>query len=197
MKVEEDDPDNLSQAEVVAAIQAMPDAEYKRLAGQSAYMSWSVPGMTDSDLLHEALTRLFSGQRHWKRGVDLGATVYMIMESVARDSRKRAKKAPIDQYAVVTESGGVDEVVVGVLKKSEVATAAGTPETIVGSREVLAKLMELAAGDADEESVLLSWAEGLSGKEAADSASINMKEYDAARKRLNRKIAAVKKLTGQ
>ena len=76
-------------------------------------------------------------------------------------------------------------------------TAAGTPETIVGSREVLAKLVELAAGDADEESVLLSWAEGLSGKEAADSAGINMKEYDAARKRLNRKIAAVKKLTGQ
>lgn len=197
MRVEDDDPEKLSQAEVVAAIQAMSDAEYERLADQSAYMSWSVPGMTDSDLLHEALTRLYAGQRRWKRGVGLGATVYMIMESIARDTRKRAKNAPIDQYAVVTESGGVDEVDVGVLKKSEVATAAGTPETIVGSREVLAKLVELAAGDADEESVLLSWAVGLSGSDAADSAGISMNDYYAARKRLNRKIAVVKKQTGQ
>ncbi len=194
---EEDDSEYLSPAEVVAAIQAMPDAEYKRLAKQSAFMSWSVPGMTDSDLLHEALARLISGQRNWKRGVDLGATVYMIMDSVARDTRKQAKHAPIDQYAVVSEDGGIDEVDDAVPRKSKVAHAAGTPETILESQEVLAKLEQLAAGDADEETVLLSWAMGLSAKEAASAANISMNDYYAAVKRLERKIAAFKKQAGQ
>ena len=167
---EDDDSKYLNSAEVVAAIQAMPDAEYKRLAKQSAFMSWSVPGMNGYDLLHEALVRLMSDRRHWKRGVDLGATVYMIMDGIACDTRKRAKNAPIDQYAVVSEDGGIAEVDYGVPTKSQVAHAVGTPDAILESRGVLEKLEQLAAGDPDEETVLLSWAMGLSAKEDANTA---------------------------
>lgn len=197
MKIEEDDPDYLSQAEASAAIRAMTDAEYEALAKQSGFMSWAVPGYSDRDLLHEALVRLETGRRHWKRGVNTGATVFKIMESIARDARKQAKAAPIDQYAVVTEDGSEEDDDELPAQKSGVPVAAGTPEAIAGSREILAKLEELAGGNAEEESVLLSWAVGLSGQEAADSAGMTMKEYDAARKRLERKIAAFKKQMGQ
>lgn len=194
MTCEEDDSDYLSLNEVAAAIDAMPVAVYRAFAKQSAFMSLSVPGMNDSDLLHEALVRLRTGQRNWRRDVDFGATVYKIMVSIAMDARKQAKEAPIDQYAVVTEgNGGEEEDDEESRHKTEVAIAVGTPEAIAGSREILTILADLTAGNADEESVALSWALGLSGKEAAKQAGIDMKDYDAARKRLERKLAAVQR----
>ena len=197
MTAEEDDSEYLSQAEVAAAIDAVPNAEFKRLMKQSRFMSLTVPGMSDGDLLHEALVRLGEGQRHWKRGIDPGATLYMIMLSIARDTRKQAKNAPIDRFAVVTEGDGHDEDDDEAPQKSEAAVAVGTPEEIAGVRELFRMLEQLAAKDADEEAVLIGWADGLSAEEAAASAGIDMKDYDNARKRLERKIAKVKKQAGQ
>jgi DNA-directed RNA polymerase specialized sigma24 family protein len=197
MTCEEDDSDYLSPREVTAAIDAMPVTVYRVLAKQSAFMSWRVPGMSGSDLLHEALVRLLSDRRHWRRDVDLKTTVFNIMVSIAKDKRKQAKEGPMDQYAVVTEgNGGEEEDDEESRQKTEVAIAVGTPEAIAGTREILSFLATLAAGNADEESVALSWALGLSGKEAAKQAGITMKDYDAARKRLERKFDAVQKKTG-
>lgn len=195
MTVEDDDSEYLSQSEVAAAIEALPNAAYQRLLKQSSFMSLTVPGMSDGDLLHEALVRLWVGKRQWKRGVDPGATVYMIMLSIARDTRKQAKNAPIDRFAVVAEGDDQDED--EVQQKSETAVAVGTPEEIAGVRELFRMLEHLAAKDADEEAVLIAWADGLSAKGAAASAGIDMKDYDNARKRLERKIAKVKKQAGQ
>lgn len=197
MTAEEDDSEYLSQAEVAAAIDAMPNAEFKRLMKQSRFMSLTVPGMSDGDLLHEALVRLREGQRQWKRGVDPGATVYMIMLSIARDTRKQAKNAPIDRFAVVTEGDGHDEDDDEAPQKTETAVAVGTPEELAGVRELFRMLEDLAAKDQDEEAVLIAWADGLSAEEGAASAGIDMKDYDNARKRLERKIAKVKKQAGQ
>jgi len=197
MTAEEDDSEYLGQAEVAAAIDAMPNAEFKRLMKQSRFMSLSVPGMSDGDLLHEALVRLREGQRQWKRGVDPGATMYMIMLSIARDTRKQAKNAPIDRFAVVTEGDGHGEDDDEAPQKTETAVAVGTPEEIAGVRELFRMLEHLAAKDQDEEAVLIAWADGLSAEEAAVSAGIDMKDYDNARKRLERKIAKVKKQAGQ
>jgi DNA-directed RNA polymerase specialized sigma24 family protein len=173
----------------------MSDADYKRLAKQSAFMALSVPGMTDSDLLHEALVRLLAGRRQWRRGVDAGKTLYMIMLSIARDTRDRAKEAPIDHFAVVSEDGIDNEGETP--QEMAVSVAVGTPERIAGYREMFSMLEELVADDEDEQSVLLSWAVGISATEAASQAGMNMKDYDAARKRLDRKISAVKKQMGQ
>lgn len=197
MTAEEDDSEYLSLAEVATAIDAMPNAEFKRLMKQSRFMSLTVPGMSDGDLLHEALVRLRDGQRQWKRGVDPGATVYMIMVSIARDARKQAKNAPIDRFAVVTEGDGYDEDDDEAPQKTETAVAVGTPEEIAGVRELFRMIEHLAAKDADEEAVLIGWADGLSAEEAAASAGIDMKDYDNARKRLERKVAKVKKQAGQ
>jgi DNA-directed RNA polymerase specialized sigma24 family protein len=193
MTCEEDDSDYLSPDEVSAAIDAMSVTLYRVLAKQSAFMSLSVPGMDGKDLLHEALLRLRVGRRHWRRDVEFGATVYKIMVSIAMDTRKQAKESPIDQYAVVTEGNGDEEGDEESRQRTEVAIAVGTPEAIAGTREILTIVADLAADNADEESVALSWALGLSGKEAADQAGISMKDYDAARKRLQRKLAGVQK----
>lgn len=195
MSDEHEESDYLSQAEVSAAIESMSNADYKRLEKRSAFLAWSVPGMTDSDLLHEALVRLLAGRRQWRRDVDARTTVDRIMRSIARDTRTQAKEAPIDRFAVVSEDGIDDEGEEP--QKMAVGIAVGTPERIAGYRETFSMLEKLVSDDEDEQAVLLSWAVGVSATEAASQAGISMKDYDAARKRLDRKISAVKKQTGQ
>ena len=197
MTSEEDDSEYLSQAEVTAAIAAIPNAEFKRLSKQSRFMSLSVPGMQDDDLLHEALVRLRLGQRQWKRELDPGRTIYMIMLSIARDTRKQAKNSPIDQFAMVDDGDFHEEDGGEIKQKTVTLVAVGTPEEIVGFRQLFRMLENLVANDKDEETVLMAWAEGLAAAEAAASAGIDINDYDNARKRLERKIAKVKKQVGQ
>lgn len=196
MSAIEDQTEYLSQDEVWASMDALSDAEYRRLEKQSSFMSLSVPGMSGNDLLHEALVRLREGRRQWKRGLDLGTTVYMIMESIARDTRKGAKAAPIDRFVVAAEEHG-DESEEGIAQETALAVAVGTPEKIAGARELLVLLEQLAAGDAHEEAVVLSWALGLSAKEGARESGISETDYDSARKRMERKLAKLEKQLGQ
>lgn len=144
----------------------------------------------------EALTRLLAGDRRWRREVDFGATIYKIMESIAKDTRKQAKNSPIDRFAVVSEGGVDDSDEDAAPHKSITAIATGNPEAVASFNEIFALLSGSADGAA-EEAVLLCWAEGLSGKEAVAQAGITTKDYDAARKRLERKVAAIKKQTEQ
>lgn len=196
MSAVEDQPEYLTLDEVWALMDTISDADYRRLERQSAFMSLSVPGMSGNDLLHEALVRLREGRRQWKRSLDLGTTVYMIMESVARDARKGAKAAPIDRFAVVAEEHR-DEDEEGDAQETAVAVATGSPEEIAGARQLLVHLEQLAAGDAHEEAVVLSWALGLSAKEAARESGISETDYDSARKRIERKLAKFEKKVGQ
>ncbi len=196
MSAIEDQSEYLTQDEVWAAMDTVSDAEYRRLEKQSAFMSLSVPGMSGNDLLQEALVRLRDGRRQWKRGLDLGATVFKIMESIARDTRDREKSGPIDRFAVVAderaESAEDEEA-----QETAVAVDTGTPEKIAGARELLGLLERLAAGDPHEEAVVLSWALGLSAKEAARESGISETDYDSARKRMERKLAKFEKQVGQ
>lgn len=194
MTVDEDDSNYLTLAEVATALDAVTDADFRRLRKQSQFMALSVPGMSDNDLLGEAYVRLLAGERRWRHGVDAGATIYMIMLSIAKDTRDKAKDAPIDRFAVVSD-GTEDDDEDGTPQLTVNAIAPGTPETIAGINEIFEMLNNVVDGDA-EEAVLLSWMEGLSAKEAAQGAGIDMKDYDAARKRLERKVAGIQGATG-
>lgn len=194
MTVDEDDSNYLTLAEVATALDAVTDADFRRLMKHSAFMALSVPGMSGNDLLHEAVVRLLAGERRWRHGVDAGATIYKIMLSIAKDTRDQAKNAPIDRFAAVSD-GTEDDDEDGAPQRTVNAIAPGTPETIAGINEIFEMLNKVVDGDA-EEAVLLSWVEGLSAKEAAQGAGIDMKDYDAARKRLERKVAGIQSATG-
>lgn len=191
---EEDDSDCLSPTEAEAAINAISDGDWKRLSNHSRLLSLGIPEMVDDDLLHEAVVRLLDGKRHWKRGVVAFTSVYNIMHSIASDTRKKVKEGPIARFAVVTEGDGGDEDEEEVPQQQATAVAVGTPEVIVGIKKILAILEKLVAGNPEEEDVLQCWACGLYGQEAAKERQISMNVYEAARKRLERKIAAVKKV---
>lgn len=194
MIAEVDDSDCLSPSEAEAAVNAISDGDWRRLRSHSRLMSLGIPEMVDDDLMHEALVRLLEGQRHWRRGVAGFTTVYNIMRSIASDTRKKAREGPIARFVVVTEGGGGgDEDEEETPQQEAAATATGTPELTFGIKEIFGILEKLIDGDEEEEGVLQCWACGLTGKKAAEELQISMKIYDAARKRLDRKIAAAKK----
>lgn len=192
MIAEEDDSDCLGPSEAEAAINAISDGDWKRLRSHSRLMSLGIPEMVDDDLMHEALVRLLEGKRRWRRGVEGFTTMYNIMRSIASDTRKKAREGPIARFTVVTEgNGGDDEEEVP--QQEAAAIAAGTPELALEIKKIFAILEKLIVGNEDEEGVLQCWACGLFGQQAADELQISMKAYDAARKRLDRKIATAKK----
>ena len=53
---------------------------------------------------------------------------------------------------------------------------------------------KLVADDEDAQMVLMAWSEGIRGKAAAEDLGFDMKRYDAARKRLERKLEPIANL---
>ncbi len=191
--IAEEDSDCLSPSEADAAINAISDGDWKRLRSHSRLMSLGIPEMVDDDLMHEALVRLLEGKRHWKRGVEGFTTMYKIMRSIASDTRKKAREGPIARFMVVTEGNGGGDDEEEIPQQEAAAIAPGTPELVLGIKEIFTILEKLIDGNEEEEGILQCWACGLFGQTAADELQISMKVYDAARKRLDRKIAAAKK----
>ena len=64
-----------------------------------------------------------------------------------------------------------------------------TPEAYLSAQQVLDAIDRDLEGDDAASLVRIAWSEGLRGVEAAEAAGLTPKEYDAARKRLLRKIA--------
>jgi DNA-directed RNA polymerase specialized sigma24 family protein len=188
----EDESDYLSAEEAQAQLKACTDADWRRLQSHSRVLSLGVWGMTGDDLLNEASVRLLGGERKWKRGVPGFTTMYKIMQSIARDERDKVKNGPISPYVVVNEGGGADDAEDN-FQPQAAAIAIGTPESYLGVKQVFDRLEAMVGTDREAQDVLLCWGCGLYGQEAAAELKMSPSVYDAARKRLDRKITAVKK----
>ena len=126
-------------------------------------------------------------ERVWRRGVSVLVTLKVAMRSIASNSRKKAENARRDRYAMVStgeeesqEDGGHTVQTVDRL----------SPDDIVEHREELAQIEKLVQGDAEEDLVLTAWYMGYVGTEAQRETGLTPHQYDAARKRLMRKLKA-------
>jgi hypothetical protein len=147
---------------------------------------------TGESLLSEALAKLLAGERVWRRGVSALQTLKNVLHSLASNDRKKQTGAPIDRFANVDVGVGDaedEDHVPGV-----VAIDDRSPERIVAGRSQLAAIENLVADDEDAQMVLMAWSEGIRGKAAAEDLGFDMKRYDAARKRLERKLETVSNL---
>lgn len=63
-----------------------------------------------------------------------------------------------------------------------------TPEAAVSHAQQVTRLETLLADDEEATLVVWEWAEGWRGKEAAEALGMNENQYEAARKRLLRKL---------
>ena len=184
--------DSLSLPEVEVALRALSPADWERALRLARFRVGGLADWTGESLLSEALAKLLAGERVWRRGVSALQTLKNVLHSLASNDRKKQTGAPIDRFATVDVGVGDaedEDHVPGV-----VAIDDRSPERIVAGRSQLAAIENLVADDEDAQMVLMAWSEGIRGKAAAEDLGFDMKRYDAARKRLERKLETVSNL---
>lgn len=141
--------------------------------------------MEPRDLLHETSVSLLDGTRVWPRNVATLAVLSEVMHSIASNEHKK-KDYKLAEDIRTHRADDSDE------RDSILATAASQEADPSRTAEAVSELaaVEMAVeGDGELEFLVEAWASGLRGKEAADALSWDMKTYEAARKRLSRRLA--------
>ncbi len=187
MAAAEEDPDRLTLHEVEATLHQMDAADWKRAERLARALVGGLHEFTSEDLLHEACTKLMSGERRFPRNLHPLVVLKTAMHSEASNFRRRAIKGPIDEH--VTVAADCDDESDEPFGPQAEAVDSRTPEDAVVARDQLEYIYKCLEGDEELELVAMAWADGLRGQDAADAAGLDMKAYDAARKRLDRKLS--------
>lgn len=180
--------DSLSLAEVDAMLRALSPADWARALRLARFRAGGLADWTGDDLLSEAFVRLLAGERIWRRGVSTLQTLKNVLHSLASNERKKQIGAPIDRHKTVDVGAGNDE---DESLPTVVTVDDRSPESIIDSRSQLAEIQRLVADDEDIQMLLMAWSDGVRGKAAAEELGFDMKRYDAARKRLERKLEPI------
>jgi hypothetical protein len=181
--------DLLSEAEIDEILSNLSDAEWARARSIARLCANGLTGWTGDALLGEAIAKLYEGDRNWRRGKPYWYVLAGAMRSIRWNTRKKEKNGPIDPFKTVDTGAGYsddEDELPGVVKEDD-----STPMAIVDGRSQLKYIESLVADDEDAGMLLMAWAEGLRGKEAADELGWDMNRCEAARKRLMRKLAPV------
>ncbi len=138
------------------------------------------------DLIHEALFLALDGRRHWPRSINFGIFMVMTMRSVADSDRRRHEtkftlNMPIEQLLewafVGIEAHPSAEDAVSALQQESIAQGA-----LLDARE------SLAANDPDARRILDGMMMDMSASDMRSAFGLGVSEFDAARKRVLRKL---------
>lgn len=183
--------ERLSAEDVDKEIRALlgSPASFAKLRTIAATLATGLSGLTGEDLINEAVVRFYEGRRKWPCGVHPLVVFKSTMHSLASGARKRADEGPIDEFVALAtvdlkeESTDLRPQVHGVVTL--------TPEDALSGKEQLVAVYAAVTGDEDLELLVMVWADGLRGDEAAKELDWDKKKYEAARKRLTRRLDAL------
>jgi len=168
-------------------------ADMTRAKSLSRLRAAGLDDCSPEDLLQETMVSLLAGNRRWPRGVHTLVVLKTAMHGIASNLRKRSDKGAINRRIEVDaakEEGAETTMAV----KTPTAIEDVTPVEIVNAKSELDAIQRAVAGDDEVELVLMAWADGLRGKEAAEALDFDMNTYEAARKRLIRKLGPIEAL---
>jgi len=185
----------MSPSEIEAAITQMSAADWRRAEKMAQFAAAGLPGMTGEDLLQGTLVKLLSGERRCPREHHMLVVLKTAMHSEASNARKRSINGPIDERVVLMADGNdePDELLIPMVDSVDTRT----PEDTVVARSQIDFIFRHLEGDDELVLVAIAWADGLRGKDAADEIGLDMKVYDAARKRMDRKLASLAQSWGK
>lgn len=180
---------NLNRAQINAVLEAFSAADWKRANVIAAFFCQGLVGMNANDLLQETLVKFLEGNRVWPAGEHPLVVLKTAMHSVSSNARKRNARSPIDAATVVAplQSGAGDEsetTVEGVMTI--------TPEDELSGKQQIVAVYAALGGDEELETLTLAWSDGLRGNDAMQELGWESKKYDAVRKRLMRRLDALK-----
>lgn len=176
--------DRLSRDEIQCLFENFSDADWVRAEKSARILVRGLVGISWEDILQESITKLLSGERSLPRHVIPMIALQNIMHSEASNYRKSFRSSGIDAKVVVTEEELPGSQTVMPINQI-------SPERIVAASDELNHIYDVLENDPELQMVAMAWADGLRGAEAADAAGLDAQSYDAARKRLGRKLDAL------
>ena len=181
---------SLSKDEVYRVLDQLSDDDYQRIRIRAKTLVRGLVNMLAEDLIQETFTALLGQDRIFPCDVPPVVVVLTAMHSEASNWRSREKTGAIDHHVEVSDITNADEdetALISVIPRNEI-----TPERIVSGKECFKQLMDALASEPELQDLAVAWAMDLKGQEAADYLGWDMKAYEAARKRLYRRLDGVK-----
>jgi hypothetical protein len=169
-------------------LEQMSAADWRRVERFADFRAAGLVGVHGEDLLHHVITKLLAGLRTFPSTTSTLVVLKNAIKSEASNVRRTVNRGPIDVHAEV-DTLGLDfdpGEHAGVVAE---AVNPVDPLRELLAREQLDQLQQRLEGDDEAQLVAMAWGEGLRGKPAAEAIGLDTKAYDAARKRLERKIA--------
>ncbi len=170
--------------EVKAILARLSHADQVKLRRIAHYQAKKIPGCNADELLTEGLTRVIEGVRQWPRGLNIATFMNNVFGSIVSNMAKHHIYASkFESNTEVDISGDVD-----CAEKPVTLDTAPDPTGEIYAQEMLQRLTTALSSDQHALAVLMSMAEGLKATEAQTQFNISAHQYDAARKRLKRKV---------
>lgn len=173
-----------TRLQVERAFAGLSDLDLIKLKRIAQVRTLGLIGFDWEDLLQESVLRALRGTRVWPQDVPFMAFLIQTMKSVVHEARALASRSPITTEADLPHpvGSGADSVL------PEVATDMGNPERDAIVRDSLRAIESLFSDDADVTAVLRALAEGMSPDEAQSAGGMTPLRYEAAQKRMRRKL---------
>ncbi|MBK9132437.1 MAG: sigma-70 family RNA polymerase sigma factor [Gammaproteobacteria bacterium] len=187
---EPEPPKHLQHSEVNAALASFVQdpGEMARALKVARVRAHGLPAMNEKDLLQEAMVRLMSGARTWPRELPTLVILSGVMRSIASNARKKEDYVLADDVGAPSDDDSKEEP----SPLAEGISAETNPARTVEAESDLAVVQNAVKGDEMLELLVEALAEGLTGMDIAKELGWDSKTYDATRKRLSRRLAALK-----
>ncbi len=182
-----DPPKHLLRAEVDAALAglAKDPAQLACARKLARLFAHGLPAMDADDLLSKSMTLLLAERRKWPRDLSTLVVLKGVMKSVASNTRKKLDYVLADDLATYSDDDADGD-------PSTLDRAGNSESDPALIAEAESTLREAVKGDEEVELFLEALADGLTGADIEKELGWDGKTYEAARKRLSRRLAAPK-----
>ena len=171
--------DHASLEEVALAVAALTDADLVRLGLSARLRARGLVQVEWRDLLHDAIQRALDGTRRWPPSLPFAFFLREVIRSLASEAW-RVQAAERSRHV----EGSAE------LHLANLPNQGGNPEQAAVARDLASSLKRLFDGDRAALGILAGLTEGLSPAEIQARLEIGQTDYDSARRRIRRRIAA-------
>lgn len=177
-----------SPQEVLAAFESLPDEDLLAIRAVAERHIRGTRYSEPADLIHEVLDKCLQGTRHWPVNVPLGAFINEAMKSIAMTERTSRDNT----HVVHLDTGGFDALDHDLMRAH---IDFMNPQELYEEKQMAelgkAKITALKKAFSDDpiaKILIVAWANNVQTKDVLSLNNISKKDYDAARKRIARRL---------
>lgn len=181
---------SLSRSEIEETLAGLSAADMQRINNKACTYAQGLVHLSPKDLIQEVLVKFLTGERVFPKDARPVIVIINAIHSEASNCREREQSGAIDYHvdiSAMSQEIEDDEGTVVVVPRHEV-----TPERILSARWDLSVIEALVADSPELQELVVAWALGLRGEAAAADLGWEMNQYEAARKRLVRRLESIK-----